>query len=493
MKERAVLYARISYDRTGDEVGVQRQLHDMRELANTRGYEVVAEVAENDISASKGLRRPGYEQVWQMVTDEQVDHVVVWHTSRLVRGRGDRAAVINTFGNHGVGIVAVKGPSLDLRSAYGRGIADLMTAFDSMEGEVKAERVSAAITDLARRGKSWGICPYGWDRIGKGINADQVENTHEADIVRELVDRLLAGESLNELQRDMNDRDEPSPGFCQWMKLPEATREQRLAKGRKSPSRAWAKSTVRTLVQRDVNVGVRSRSGGVDLAGDWPAIVDRAKHDRVLALLKSPERRLHSGPRPGARKHLITNGIGKCGVCGDVLRVARRNGRRDQVLIYTCNGPKGCTGRMQEPVDRLVGKFVVARMAQPDALDWLMGDDDEARRLAQKCDELQRQLDDAADSYADGKLNVRILERITARLAPELEEAQRQRDAAVRSVDISALRPLAGPEAAARWEAMSVAAQRAVLEALGCEVVILPRAKHGPGFEPESIRIEWRK
>jgi DNA invertase Pin-like site-specific DNA recombinase len=496
MRERAVLYARISLDKTGEQVGVTRQLHDMRQLAEGRGYEVVAEITENDISASKGLRRPGYERVCRLVTSEQVDHVIVWQSSRLMRSRKDRAVVINTFGTHNVDIIAVKGPSFDLRSAYGRGMADMVTSFDTMEGEVKAERVSAAIADLARRGIAWGYCPYGWDRTGRGIHAKQVVNEHEAAIVRELVDRLLGGESLNELYRDMNARGEPAPGYAQWMKLPAELREQRESKGRKAPTQRWAKSTVRTLVMRDANVAVRRYrkrdNGGTEMPGDWPPIVERAKHDRVVAVLASPDRRSHSGPRPGSRKHLLTNGIGKCGVCGGVLRVARRNGRRDQTLIYMCAGPRGCTGRKQEHVDNLVARVVIGRLAMPDALDWLLGDDDRARQLAQRCDELQGRLDDAADSQADGKITIRQLERITARLTPQLESARRERDAAVRSLDVEALRPLAGPEAAACWGAMSVAARRAVLETLGIEVVLLPREKHGPGFEPETVRIEWK-
>ena len=495
MKERAVLYARISVDKTREEVGVTRQLHDMRALADGRGYEVVAEIVENDITASKGLHRPGYEKVWELVRAERVDHVIAWQSSRLMRSRKDRAEVINTFGQHNVDVIAVKGPSLDLRSAYGRGMADMMTAFDSMEGEVKAERVSAAIADLARRGKAWGYVPYGWDRVGRGIHAQHVVNEHEAAVVRELVDRLLAGESLNELYRDMNERGEPAPGYAQWMKLPAELREQRQAKGRKPPTQGWAKSTVRTLVVRDANIAVRRYrkrdNGGTEMPGDWPPIVDRAKHYRVVALLASADRRSHTGTRPGARKHLLTHGIGKCGVCGGMLRVARRNGRRDQTLIYMCAGPRGCTGRVQEHVDDLVARVVIGRLSQPDALDWLLGDDEQARRLAQRCEELQRRLDEAADSQADGKITIRQLERITARLMPELEAAKRERDAAVRSLDVEALRPLAGPEAAARWEAMSVAARRAVLETLGIEVVLLPREKHGPGFEPETVRIEW--
>jgi site-specific DNA recombinase len=496
--ERAVLYARISLDKTGEQVGVQRQLHDMRQLAQARDYEVVAEITENDISASKGLRRPGYERVWQLVTTGQVDHVLVWQSSRLMRSREDRARVISTFGRHEVDIVAVKGPSFDLRSAYGRGLADMMTSFDSMEGEVKAERVSAAIAHLARRGKAWGYVPYGWDRIGRGVHARHVVNEHEAGITRELVDRLLAGESLNELHRDMNDRHEPAPGYAQWMKIPAELRQQRQAKGRRPPTRKWAKSTIRTLVLRDANVAIRryrqKDNGGTEMPGDWEPIVERARHDRVVALLRAPHRRSHSGPRPGARRHLLTQGIGKCGVCEDILRVARRSGRRGNGdRIYLCAGVKGCTGRLQVPVDDLVAHVVIGRMQQPDALDWLMGDDEHARRLADRCDELQGRLDEAADSQADGKITIRALERITARLTPELEAAQRERDAAVQSVDIEVLKQLAGPKADEIWEAMPVSTQRCVLETLGAEVVIMPRTKHGPGFEADTVHVHWRR
>lgn len=466
-------------------------MNDMRQLAEVRGFEVVAELQDNDLSATKGLHRPGYEDVWNLVRAGAVDHLVVWQTSRFVRSREQRAEVIETFGRHNVDIIAVKGPSLDLRTAYGRGMADLMTAFDSLEGEVKAERVSAAIGDLARRGKSWGICPYGWDRVGKGIHAQQVENRHEADVVRELVDRLLAGESLNELYRDMNGRGEPSPGHAQWLKRPAETRERLEGRGRKAPTIQWAKSTVRTLVARDSNAGIRRRDDGSELAGDWPAIVERSKHDRLKALLSSPERRSHTGPRPGARKHLLTNGIGACGVCGAVLRVARRNGTRDGTPIYTCAGKRGCVGRTKDLVDRTVADAVVKRLARPDALDWAMGDDKEARRAAELVDDIQRRLDEAADLFADGKIKVRQLERITAQLTPELEAAQRARDVAARTVDIESLRELARPDAAAQWKALTVSAQRAILEALGVTVTILPRQKHGPGFEPETVGVKF--
>ena len=160
-------------------------------------------------------------------------------------------------------------------------------------------------------------------------------------------------------------------------------------------------------------------------------------------------------------------------------------------LYQPCAGLRGCTGRKQQHVYDLVARVVIGRLAQPDALDWLLGDDERARRLAKRCDELQRRLDEAADSQADGKITTRQLERITARITPQLEAAQRERDAEPRSLDVEVLKPLAGPQAAARWEAMTVTQRRAVLETIGIEVVLLPREKHGPGFEPETVRIEW--
>jgi site-specific DNA recombinase len=131
-------------------------------------------------------------------------------------------------------------------------------------------------------------------------------------------------------------------------------------------------------------------------------------------------------------------------------------------------------------------------LAKPDALDWMLGDDERARQLSEQCDRLQQRLDEAADSQADGKISIQQLERITARLTPQLEVARHERDAAVQSLDIEALRKLAGPKAAENWEAMSVSARRAVLETLGIEVVLMPREKHGPGFEPDTVRVVWR-
>ena len=48
----AIIYTRQSLDKTGKEAGVTRQLKDCRALAKRKGLEVIAELSDNDISAT---------------------------------------------------------------------------------------------------------------------------------------------------------------------------------------------------------------------------------------------------------------------------------------------------------------------------------------------------------------------------------------------------------------------------------------------------------
>ena len=57
MGDRVALYQRISEDDLGLEKGIARQLEDGRTLAASRGWVVVAELSDNDISALKGAYR----------------------------------------------------------------------------------------------------------------------------------------------------------------------------------------------------------------------------------------------------------------------------------------------------------------------------------------------------------------------------------------------------------------------------------------------------
>jgi len=238
------------------------------------------------------------------------------------------------------------------------------------------------------------------------------------------------------------------------------------------------------LALRPSNVADRVHRGVVIGPGNWPALVDRADHDRVVALLNDPSRRLS---RDGARRNLLSYGIGRCGVCGTRLRVASRAGHP----LYHCDAPRGCVGRRVEWVDHLVRDVVVARLAKPDARVLFQRSDEGAQDARMQADAVRARLDSAADAFASGDIDAAQLRRITARLRPELEAAQLEASRTVAGVAPALLEDLAGPVARASWEAMSVTQRRAVLSALGVEVVIQP-ARGGAGFKPEAVEVVWR-
>ena len=487
------IYARISEDTTGEGIGVARQVEACRELAASRGWIVVAEETDNDISALTGKHRPGYQRVLDLVRAGRIQFVVVWQTSRLLRNRRERAEAIELFGTQRVGIITVKGQDLDLSHAYGRGMAGLLGEFDTMESEVKSERVAAAAAERARQGRPNGSLGYGWTKIGQGSSATYALNDEEAAIVREITRRLLAGETLLGVTTDLNKRAVPSPEAAMWARLSTEEQERRLATGRRVPTAGWGKTSVKKLALRPANAALRVHHRGKPTEtmydGAWPHIVSRSEWESVRAILTAPERRTNGPARPGARKHLLTWGIGECGICGGRLRVSLKGNAKHgrKAYLYVCED--GCTGRNQEQVDALVGRVVVERLARPDAMELVLGDEGTAREAGERLLHLQRRLDDAADQYADGVIDGRQLERITAKLRPQIEDAEREHARTLRSIDTSTLAELAGPRAAERWGSYAVSQQRAILSALGVRVVIDRVTRRGPGFDPDSVRI----
>ena len=86
---RAVIYARISLDATGERAGVERQRETCAALAERRGWEVVEIVEDNSVSAKAERSRPGWSRVLQMVENGAVEYVVAYHFDRVTRSMVD--------------------------------------------------------------------------------------------------------------------------------------------------------------------------------------------------------------------------------------------------------------------------------------------------------------------------------------------------------------------------------------------------------------------
>lgn len=147
----------------------------------------------------------------------EITRIVAFHPSRLWRNRRERAEGLDTLAKARVPITLVHGSEFDLTSASGRAVAGLLGEFDTMESEIKAERVQAAARQRAEEGKANGAVSYGWRRVkirnrsGEVVEWYDEVDPGEAAIVNEIVDRLLARESLNSITADLNARKVPTP------------------------------------------------------------------------------------------------------------------------------------------------------------------------------------------------------------------------------------------------------------------------------------------
>lgn len=481
---RAAIYARISEDTAGEARGVARQLEDARALAASRGWHVVGEFTDNDVSAFTGARRPGYEALMAAVAAGEVDRIVVYMTSRLWRSRKERAGAIETLADARVGVAAVSGPDLDLATASGRMLAGILGEFDTAESAIKSERVARAAEQRAAEGRPSGDLGYGWRRVvevderGRPKPASYVLDEHEAAVVREVVARITAGETLDRVCRDLNARGVPSPG---------SGHSRRYRSPENPDGNLWVPSGLRKTAMRPSNASLRVHRGEVVGRASWPAIITEDAHRRVVSVLTDPRRRSNGGN--AVRRHLLSFGIGRCGVCGSRLRVSPKGGHP----LYVCDSPRGCVGRRQARVDEFVSAVVVARLQRPDAVDLLTprpvaGVDPQAvERLA----ELRKRLDDAADLYGEGRIDAEQLDRISKRLRPQIEAAERETRPPLAAPLPKAAGRLAGHrDARAVWDRLDVVTRRAVLEALGVTVTI-HKTRQGPGFDPDSVTIEW--
>ena len=193
---RAAIYARISKDKVGAGLGVERQQADCRALAERLGWPVVEVFTDNDLSAYSGKRRPRYRAMLEAIRAGRVDAVIAWHNDRLHRSPTELEEYIVACEPRSVPTHCVKAGPLDLTTANGRMTARITGAVTRGEVEHMSERICAQKARATADGKwTGGERPFGYTRDGMALMPA------EADAIRDGVRRVLAGESVSRSPR----------------------------------------------------------------------------------------------------------------------------------------------------------------------------------------------------------------------------------------------------------------------------------------------------
>ena len=174
--KRAALYLRVS---TVDQ-NPETQLHDLRQMAVQRGYQIVAEVADK-ISGVKA-RRPGLDGLMQDARRGRFDVVLVWACDRIARSTRHFLEVLDELNRLEVEFVSFR-ENIDTGGPLGRAIVVIIGAIAELERNLIIERVRAGMRRARLEGRHIGRRPLDLDR--ESIRRDRQQGHSLGQIARE--------------------------------------------------------------------------------------------------------------------------------------------------------------------------------------------------------------------------------------------------------------------------------------------------------------------
>jgi DNA invertase Pin-like site-specific DNA recombinase len=468
MTRRAVIYCRISQDREGAGLGIDRQEADCRALADQLGWDVVAVHADNDLSAYSGKPRPGYQRMLADLRAGAADAVIAWHTDRLHRrsGRDSSGALdeyIDLCQARDVPTQTVQSGALDLSTASGRMTARIHAAVARGEVEHQIERQQRARLQAATDGRWTGNKrPFGYQADGVTLVPA------EAEALRWAAAQVLTGRSLRSIARELSGRTLTSTG------------------------RPWDPRTLGRVLRRPRNAGLSVYRGQVVGAASWPAILDEDTWRAVVAVLTDPTRRANPGRPP---RWLLSN-LAVCGVCGGLVIAKGR--ARPSMVVYTCPAAAHLSRNAAE-VDAFVTAVILERLSRPDARELLVPDrraDTAALHLRDAA--LAERLVELGRLYGDGTIDAPQLQAATAAIRTQRERITAELAAMTRGSVLAGVAD--APDPAKVWKGLDLSRKRAIIDTLATVTILPARKGRRAGwragesyFDPATVRIEPKR
>ena len=459
----AAVYTRISLDSDGQGAGVERQRRDCLALAEQLGWPVGDVYEDNDVSAYSGRRRPAYERLIADLESGARDAVIVYHLDRLTRRPLELEQFLAVIDRAGVRQVRFVSGNADVGTSDGLMVLRIQAAVAAQESATKSRRVIRKMQDNAEKGlpHGMGTRPFGYEADGITIRKS------EADVIRTLAARYLAGESLRSLAGWLEDEQIPS-----------------------AAGGTWRTEQVRQVLIGGRIAGLRDYRGEASFEAVWPAIISRQDHDRIKARMES---RAATGKR-SPRRYLLS-GMCRCGKCAQPLYSAARPDYRR----YECRSGADFTGcgRLTikaEPVETIIADLVMMRLDTPELADALAGraaSNERAAAAAEEASQARQQRDELAQAYAQRLIS--MPEWLTARKPVEDRLAKAER-ALAEATDTDALSGLVGNATSLRqeWDGLNLSRQHAIVAAVLDHVVIAAPSVSGGKFDPTRVQPVWR-
>lgn len=198
------LYRRVSTDKQADEgYSLDVQLEKLQSYAKTMSNVKEVRVYTDDGYSGSSLDRPGMKQMIEDIETGIITHVVVVKLDRLSRSQKDTLHLIeDVMIPANVAFISIL-ESFNTDTAFGRAMVGILSVFAQLERENIFERTRGGMQKRVEKGywPGGGRTPYGYDYDpARGI----LVPNQEADMVRHIYDRYLAGASMQNIADELD-------------------------------------------------------------------------------------------------------------------------------------------------------------------------------------------------------------------------------------------------------------------------------------------------
>ncbi|MDP5311564.1 recombinase family protein [Streptomyces poriferorum] len=361
-KPNALIVVRLSTD-TDVTTSPERQLNECVAYCERRGWHVVG-TAEDFESATRSTpwQRPQLSS-WLNDRAPEFDVIVAWRLDRLVRKVGDLHDLIDWARDHGSKAITSVTEPFDLTDPSGAAMASMIASFAQMESLAASERVTSMRQHLLPTSR-WGggSPPYGYRTFKKESGRYLEVNPATAPVVQEAARRVVSGESINAICRDLENRGVPSPADS-------------YARRKVDRDYIWHPVTLKKILASPALRGLKTRNEPVPgrkyhrkvlVRDELGQVVRMAEPILTEAEWNDLQSALASTSTPGAKPASPRTpflGVIKCGGCGKNLQLhitkkKRRDGSERVTSKIRClsrAGSPACKGYVFEPDEQIIG------------------------------------------------------------------------------------------------------------------------------------------
>ena len=314
----AAIYARYSSDSQRD-VSIEIQVEKCTDFATRHDWKV-EQIYTDFAKTGRNVKRTGFQRMIEDAKKGMFDVLVFYKSDRFARNIEMSRHYKTVLKEAGIRIFSVtEGESTDTPESFlAEGMQEVIAEWYSLN---LSRQIKNGIEQNAKKLMANGVRRFGYD-------VDETDhfiiNEEQAAIVREMYERKLRGDSVNQIS--------------EW--LEDIGCERRF--GRK-----WPATSVARLLKNPAYMGTYI-FGEYEFEDAIPAIVDKDTFHRVNELMNTRQTRKR---RPVHHDYILSDKL-YCLKCGNRMRGVSGTGKSGRkYTYYSCLGNEGC--RCHYPTDKV--------------------------------------------------------------------------------------------------------------------------------------------